>query len=424
MAALIPAEILFAIEQGDFAGFVAEQVPDSLRGAWTLEKKVAAAITSVFGAGIATDEVVRAVAKHPKVRSADFRNEDFITPDKKKPKKANISPDETTKKLSFDNLPTSTDMSAPGGTRRINSGGDGPARSTSVMATLTNGDPRNVMAETDVSTIPLYATLSTPWPDTVQIYSRYYKYNTTGSIPSGTTGNLQTISLRTNSWYDCYLDAFLTHTADATPGAAPSADSKEVTPNYGTWYNYYRTYYNYWTVVQANVTVRFRNTTYNKKGELAVYRYVHGREIPAYYSTGSTAIDHIYKRTHPNMGYKFVSANESVTEATAAGYKYESNLNNNWVTFNDVMKPGDTPHEVVEDELLETWTRFDEIPATPEYFTFHIQRSPRSDDITMTYDSEIEIEYVVQMKDLKNTYRYTMNTTDQAAITDPQAMDV
>lgn len=334
----------------------------------------------------------------------------FVTPDKPAVNVPTISPDE---KQSVSNLPPSTDMTEANPTRRINSG----------QVSFKTSDPRNANAETEVSNIPLYASLSTPWPDTLQAVMPYYLFTTGGSVPSGTTGNINILSLRLNSPYDVYLDTSLTYTADATPVAsAPSADAPEATINAAMWYNYYKQYYNYYTVVATDVTVRFRNTTNTKKGELAVYRFIHGRETPRYYETGSTAIHHRYKRLHPNMSFKFCAGNQEVTETTAAGYKHEE-VYDNWVEFSNMIKPGDVHHEVVEDELLEVWSLFDKVPATPEYMTFHIQRSPRSSDTTMTYDTEIDIKYYVQFKDLKNSYRYITGGQDGPTLTDMAIQD-
>lgn len=342
-------------------------------------------------------------------------DDNFITPEKKHVTEAKISPeDPIIKTTSFQNLPSEEDMTEANPKRRINSG----------QPILPTSDPRNAQSETEVTPIPLYASLATPWPDVVQAIMPFYRYSTTGSVTTGTSGSISIATLRLNSPYDCWMDTNLVYTTDATPVAsAPSADTAEATINAAMWYNYYKQYYNYYTVVQADVTVRFRCTTGTKKGELAVYRFIHGRETPKYYeSGGSTIIAHQYKRLHPNMSYKFMKSNPEVTEATAAGYKFEP-IQDNWIEFSDIIKPGDVHHEVVEDELLEVWSLFDKVPATPEFMTFHIQKSPRSADVAMTFDAEYDIKYYVQFKDLKNSYRYITSGQDGPTLTDMAMQD-
>lgn len=421
--------------------FVLEFLPDAYTPHLSLEQTVkavlGAAATVGFGAGVATDETIRAITSNDKVQElhkqltsdnedmttglsfVEGTKEDLVTPEfTDKFSNMNISPEDTiTKRLSFSNLPDSDqdEIMTEANPHRRN-----PA--TMSTAVYKSGDPRNSTSETEPSNIPLYASLSTPFSDTVQVVMPYYSFTTAGSIPSGTTGNLQSYAIRLNTPYDCILDTALVFTSDATPATAPSADAQEATINSAMWYNYYKQLYNYYTVIQADITVRFRNTTNSKNGELAVYRYLHGREIPRYYESGSTAIHHRYKRLHPNISWKFLQSNGGVTELTAVGVKNEPYYDN-WVEFSNIIKPGDIEHEVAEDELLEVWSLFDKVPATPEYMSFHIQRSPRSADVTMTYDIEVDVKYYVQFKDLKNTYRYPTASTSFAATTNAAMQD-
>lgn len=261
--------------------------------------------------------------------------------------------------------------------------------------------------ETAVSNIPY--SLRTPWPETVQVKMRYRSLM---GLQTYTATNVAQYQFRLNSIYDVYRN---TPDAGSTEATA-TADTADATVQTPTWRPYWTNFYNYWTVVKSRYNARiwikpnaYSTEKNNRDIQAMVYVYHHGLQAPPALS-GTDAVEHKHRVDHDGMYYFPVNY---TPETMGKSFAVDAR------TFSGDYTPGSIKHEVVEDELHQTWHKVTEVPPTPEILNIIIQKSPIS-EFGGSVDTrlEIEIEYDVQLKDLKQQFQYPTQGTDLAAVPD------
>ena len=263
--------------------------------------------------------------------------------------------------------------------------------------------------ETPVSKIPV--SLRTPWKKTEQVVMPYYIFLEENTITTDPVAH----SYRLNSIYDCATTT--TYVADPTP-AADTADVSVQTP---MWRTYWMQFYRYWHVVKCNYRFRIFPTTQNFAGEYVVYVYWHGLQRPPI-KDGTDRIKHEFRIQHPNMRYFHMKtlndyqAIEKGTPTTGYGVYKRDHWKTNPATISGTFVPGMIQHEVVEDELSQTWHKETEVPPTPECITIIVDKSNVNEASELKYRLEVSLEYHVQLKDLKAKYQYVTQKFGQAVL--------
>jgi hypothetical protein len=255
--------------------------------------------------------------------------------------------------------------------------------------------------ETAVEPIPTRVSLRKPWPETVQVVMPYYKI-----LPSQTLSTTSGIAnaWRLNSIYDC--ETITTYSAD--PAAV--ADVADATINLPMWRNYWMTFYQYWSVVKTTWRIRLRCPNLSSVEEQTAYLYFHGLQRPPLQTTAGGYIYHEHRIQHPGVIWKHIRPKHDMY--SFVGHEPHRFL---WFEFNGTWTPGSIKHEVVEDELHQTWHKATEVPPTPEVMTLIVQPSAYNEEVevgtNMRFIAEISLEYHVQLKDLKAAYQYVDHTT-------------
>ena len=257
----------------------------------------------------------------------------------------------------------------------------------------------------ETSVDPYSYVKKSPWKPSETVLMTYFAVTGAATVTDATP---LTYSYRLNSIYDCRDNGTYSDT-EPIFGAIDTADTTLNTP---TWRNYWMTFYNYWTVTQSRYRVRFRIdpvTDTSKETELIAYVYHHGAQKPPLFASGSTLLDHQFRRQHQGMYYfpiRYYPDNgfNNVEQ-------YDKNVcSGSWT-------PGSIKHEVAEDELQQIWHKIQEAPPTREGLTIIIQKSPTNRNTeAITVRTEISIEYTVQVKDLKRDYQYPHQLTAVPAI--------
>lgn len=217
-------------------------------------------------------------------------------------------------------------------------------------------------------------------------------------------GSLNTMFLlRVNSIYDIFKST-AAWSADPTPvaDAADSTTGQVIEEPY--WRDHWAQYWEYWTVVECRWKIILCNTTSTGKRSLAMFYGYTGIQQPPLLASGSSGADLTYDTFRRWKGFKKVVVNPNMT----AGLNVHSNDDKNVAVVSGVYHPGDGSHEVVEDELAETWVRGDAVPKEQNTICVILTRPPLNDSGTsaITYDIRFEFEYVVQYKDQKVQWHF------------------
>lgn len=319
-----------------------------------------------------------------------------------------ITPDGQTKKR-----PTSEDISPPA-KKKLNMGNlrnepDGDVEmSSSNSIVSTKG--RVTGGETPISP---YDWVQIGLPKTTTTKLPYYNKE----IDLISAGALQcsTFAYRMNSIYDIKGTAAVT--ANPTPGADTTSGPIEVPK----WRSYFADKYLYWTVLGCEYNVKVRVTSYHPSATADVFMYMTGAQNPpSQYKNGSNQfvpVPYDYKKLHPGVKYKRIRAQgvETTLPSTVTQLEWKEN----WAEFSGLVTKGDVKHEVVEDELMQTWNRMTEVPPTREQLVLHIQQSPGYESVEMSIEVFFEATYLTQFKDLQFQYQYCTPTTQFAAIPAP-----
>lgn len=256
--------------------------------------------------------------------------------------------------------------------------------------------------ETPVDDIPVAK--YNPFPKTQNVIMDYYAYNAGGTLTEANDGtSIAVWAYRLNSIYD------IATSNKSSENGVP--DAPEGTPSVPVGREYWMRFYDYWTVVKCEYKLRLRPTTRKNTAQYTVYLYEHGDKAPPVLTNDTTGvtIPHQYKMRHCKE-FKHMCA---LPENGNISDKLENNVNHphNWIEFSGIYYPGSIDHDVVEDEQAQIWNKPTEVPPTREILTFHVQRSPTSDNSPLNFNFEIYLKYTVQLKDLKKQFEYITPTT-------------
>lgn len=292
----------------------------------------------------------------------------------------------------------------------MGSGQAQPAAVPSGAKTTGSTSRTGTHGETQITPIP--RSRLKPFNETEQVIMTYSTIGTLSAAASTGATGVDSISFRLNSIYDVSTPYVY---AAVDPTAAISADAADGTIQKPSYREYWSNIYNYWSVVKTRYRLSFRtaeNISTSAEVSGILYRYEHGLQGPPTVDTAGTpqVVEHRYRLRHPNLkSYHWILANE--VDANVI-----QNYGNLWDGVEGYYQPGSVRHEVVEDELAQTWHRFNEVPPTPEKLTLIWQKSPRSDTVQMGMKYELIIEYTVQLKDLKAIHEYATATSSTVAV--------
>lgn len=270
-----------------------------------------------------------------------------------------------------------------------------------------------------------------PFPNTNQVLMPFHGKGAWSITSASTTAGLDWIKIRLNSIADIFNSAATRTEITVDPVTEDTLAGTATTP---IMRDYWASIYKYYHVVACKYKVTYHmQTTSRTKAQAMVYEYMHGQQDPPITDGGSTnIIPHAYRQHHPHVRCKTLNTNGgfgqqeidvpgTTTDPTTDLFgiePFQPNWVNNSVTFEGIWKPGMVKHEVIEDELNEVWTTFAKTPKQYENLTFMITHSPYGEGVVnMQGDIYVDLEYVVQLKDLKLAYQYINNETSIAAVT-------
>ena len=281
------------------------------------------------------------------------------------------------------------------------------------MATTSGRAARMHGGETPMTPFPI--SRYHPFDRTQQVIMTY---RGTGqfSLASGTGATaVDVIQFRLNSIYDC-RNAPVTYTANPT-AVADTIDG--VVLNTPAMRDFWMTFYRYWSVVNSNYKFKVRSSYTGAAyttGQQEYFIYEHGLQNPPLVDTAATPqlIKKQWRKFHPNLVHIMRTTDEP--QVTGTSYTQRNALN--WQVYHGSYKPGSIKHDVVEDELHQTWHKPTEVPPTKEVVTVIAQRHADSNTTaTTTMDWTMEINYVVQLKDLVAEIEYIQPASDLFGIT-------
>lgn len=283
-------------------------------------------------------------------------------------------------------------------------------RSANTQSGTTAGNTKHG-GETQLANIPY--TIYRPYPSTNQVLMPfYYKYDMTVN-----NNSYATQGFRLNSIYDVLFSTASPTSDHGTIGGNAAASDVTTLGGAGTYNHpfmrdFWKNIYNYYSVVQCRYKYTCCIKTATARGEIAIYEYLHGQQGVPELTADSALIAHRYRQRHPHCKYQFIRANPVQTTSGV----YPNTLNNE-VTFRGTWQPGLIKHEVVEDELREVWTKMNTTPKNHEKLTILMQQSQQNDSTdNMTVSVVMEMEFVVQLKDLKLYYEYIEPGFDTVAV--------
>lgn len=250
-----------------------------------------------------------------------------------------------------------------------------------------------------------------PYPETANCIMPF-TYYTTAALNSSSPGPADycaAITWRLNSITDCITGA--TYTEDPVK----AADTIDGTPNRPMMFDFWSAIYQYWSVVGSKYTITVYDTDRTNVSQSSIWLYHHGQQSPPFFNASSGKVPDYIRQLHPNMRMKILNG-----EPSASGHPDV----NTGVTFTGVYAPGPkyVHNSVVEDELNKRWHKTTETPPLHEKASLFLQRSDLQDTIAlkaMSWRIRIQINYLVQWKDIRTKYKYPSDTTDFPAVTDP-----
>lgn len=258
---------------------------------------------------------------------------------------------------------------------------------------------RGTLGETPVANIDYR--IWRPFPSTNQVLMVYNGGNSgTVDVLSSGENTVQRLTFRMNAIND--VETPYNYTVNAQSDVS---DAITGTPTVPAMRNFWSCVYQYYTVVRSRYHFRIRpaNAAANLVGELDIFQHMHGVQAPplTYSSTPVKAIPYMYRKRFPQTVHKKLRTH---TTGTAAGA--DTHFLDLFTDFYGEWQPGTIKHPIEEDENRKNWIKMANIPPTPEYLSFVIQRSSASDVAAISYQWEISIEFEVQLKDLKTQFEF------------------
>lgn len=269
-----------------------------------------------------------------------------------------------------------------------------------------------------------------PFRKTEQVIMPYYSIlnsNTDYTIGTGARENsVQWGSIRLNSIYDILTNVPENYTwagGTATLNTSfkvgkPTTDTADVTLQQPAMRRYWMSVYDFYTVVKTTWRIRFIPLTKHDEGEYTAYLYLHGAQFPPVYDqkldgTQAYRVEHLYRTMHPQCLWKHFRALPKLGTDSSIGY----NQQNYGCEFSGTWTPGSIDKDVLEDDLGEIWIHANETPKSPDHLTFFVQKSPMSKDVQLKFRVEVNLQYHVQLKDLKPEFKYLTERTEIPALT-------
>lgn len=294
------------------------------------------------------------------------------------------------------------------------------------------GSGSNLQRKSETPIDRKYYAIYRPFPNTHQVLMPYLsRWNAT--VAGNDNGSVR-FKLRMNSIYDIFNTDFIN---SYTEGPS-TADAQTGNINQPQMRNYWAQIYKYYTVVACKYKVTIRmNTSTRTKGQVMVYKYEHTQtDPPLFQPDQATVLEHKFRQHHPNCEFKALNTNggfgqqqtnPGATTASIASDKiqngiepWQPNYINNTVTFTGVWHYGDIDHEIIDDDFTENWTPMGETPKSYENHTYIIQQSYfRESNVACSITYFVDLEYIVQLKDLTSGWKWIGNGYNLLSLSDP-----
>lgn len=296
------------------------------------------------------------------------------------------------------------------------------------MAATTSSTSNKSKGETPVEDMS-YAVYR-PFPTTHQVIMPFHGRAGWGITSATTAGGIDWIKIRLNSLTDIFNAASTRTEVPLTPHPTDTLTGTLTTP---IMKNYWDTIYKVYTVIACKYKITYRMETDTRSdAQVMIYKYMHGAQDPPLLDGGNTNIlTHAYRQHHPHCEFKALNTNPGFgsnvidvpgTTATPTTdiYGYEPmqpNTVNNNISFTGVWKPGMIKHDVLEDDDHQTWIHMDKTPTQFEQMTFMVTHSPYTvTNVACGGSIFVDLEYIVQLKDLKIDYEYIRDNTSIGAV--------
>lgn len=314
------------------------------------------------------------------------------------------------------NLPTQDNMP------RLPDGTPAPTPGAEVASLQAAGGGMNHGRETPVDPVAkIYKTI--PWDETANTilpYVYYQPFNAPTLAQSTPVG----LRFRLNSPYDCMVASNLStwtpddDIADLATGT-PVIESTQ-------WWNYWSKIYRHWTVVGSRYRIKLFHLTAqtgtDNQAEYSMWVYHHSNTNPPIFqrnadNTGDIRVPDRVRKWHRNGKLTQFRPNHSVNDRSSDPVGYTTGS----------FAPGQIEGEVTDTQEDEVWVKVGGVPKLGQYCTIFLQPSDDWDarknllavNETLAptkFMIKIEVEYLVQWKDLASTYEFVTENSGYPAI--------
>lgn len=248
-------------------------------------------------------------------------------------------------------------------------------------------------------------------------------------------------TFRMTSPYDCSVT---TSSTDSNAGAGTdtvmttAADSGDGTAQKARWFDYYAGMYKYYHVVSCRWKIIFENMSTEP---LWLYRYYSNEtDLPNlgtnadmlfwqgveahYVNSVANAIASTGVLERNEMNQNFDNVETAGSAGTTSNYETSNHVTpysgSNLITLSGEYRTGDFKNEIHQDALVENWTLCTANPALSERLSFRIRpqwdsQAPAGGDASsrnrfFSYRYRIQLEYLVEFKELKDGLKYPLQT--------------
>jgi hypothetical protein len=249
----------------------------------------------------------------------------------------------------------------------------------------------------------------TPFPRYQNTILPFYRNLTLMGVDG--TNSTRSMTFRLNTPIDCITEG---NVFTANPGyVVPAVDANIQKP---MMYDYWKLIYQYYHVYKTEYKFRFWTTT-TINSECDIFIYHHGMQYPPYSSAAAKRVPSYIRRRHPGIKDRIHLVNNpnkisgaSTNFSGVSQFKIEAMSEGTWV-------PGSITHDVVEDELNETWTKVDFVPNDFDLMTVVVQTGDRTPTSAFEVLWDVELTYHVQFKDLSSQYQFLTHETQTPVAT-------
>lgn len=271
-------------------------------------------------------------------------------------------------------------------------------RGTSALTSGVGGS--KIAHETPVSKVP-----RAPYGPVGETYTTIMPYYTSFNGEFKGTGDPCILRLRMNSINDIINNTLSLTDANGTVitgGTGASFQNSIVDGvNRPAWYPYFTARYQVYHVLKTKWKLRIRNTAVDVDRIMEVWQRYSGAETPPYNLGASEPTPIVIKYWKGWDQKKLIYPQNAV-------YPYPI------VTMADTYRPGDFKHDVRQDDTAKTWTLVANAPELQEYCDFYFAPSPigaYSTTVTQGFRIDLEVELLVQFKDLIKAYKFPTSGT-------------